>query len=122
VHDSAVEAGEVRRDHRFGADGGGHRFVTSGSGDRIGNADDVAELHRELDRLASVREPLELVGVEQRVGCVALEDEVELPRQVGGIPDAGAHALPGEWRHLVGGIWWAASPASITRACRQRSA
>ena len=35
---------------------------------------------------------------------MAVEHEVELPGQVGGVAQAGAHALPGERRHEVGGV------------------
>ena len=41
---------------------------------------------------------------QQRVGRRPSEHVVELPRQVGGVADAGAHALPGEGGNLVGRV------------------
>ena len=45
---------------------GGHGLVAGGGLGRIGHADHLAELDRELDRRAGARQPLRLVGVEQR--------------------------------------------------------
>ena len=46
-----------------------------------------------------------------RVAARPLEHQVELPGQVGGVADPGAHALPGERRHLVGGVAGEEDPA-----------
>ena len=71
---------------------------------RIGDADQLAHLDRQLDHRPRVRTTLEPVGVEQGVRCQATEHEIELPRQVGGVADAGAQSLTGEGRRLVGGV------------------
>ncbi len=70
----------------------------------VGDADDLAELHRELDGLAGAGQSLLRRRVEQRRAGAVVEDEVELPGQVGRVAHAGAQALPGERGHLVGGV------------------
>ena len=85
-------------------DRGGHRVVARRGVVRIRHADHLAELHRELDRPPRARQPLDLVRVEQLVAGTPGEDEVELPGEVGGVAQSGAHPLAGERRHLVGGV------------------
>ena len=60
-----------------------------------------SEADRCLDDRADVRLALELIGVEQRVGCVALQDGRELPDEVRRVTHPGAHPLTEERRHLV---------------------
>ena len=74
--------------------------ASAGSGTQITLPSSIEK----LDRRSRARQPLRLVGVEQRVGGATVEHEVELPRQVGGVAQAGAHALAGERRHEVGGV------------------
>ena len=71
---------------------------------RVGHADDLAERHREVDDRPDVVAALDLVGVEQAGRRTPGQHQVELPRQVGGVAQARAHALAGEGRHLVGGV------------------
>ena len=52
---------------------------------------------------------------------MAAEHEVELPREVGGVADAGAHALAGERRHQVGGVAGERRPARAATARRTRA-
>ena len=95
----------------FGADRRGHGLVPGGRLGGVGDADDLAQLHGELDAGAHLGPAFGLVGVEQLIGGPAGEHQVELPGQVGGVPDTGAHALPGEGRHLVGGVTGQEDPA-----------
>ncbi len=74
-------------------DAGGHRLVPGRGLGRIGHTDHLAELHGELDRGPRARQPLGLVAVEQRVARPAGNHQIELPRQVGGVTEARAHAL-----------------------------
>ena len=71
---------------------------------RVGDADDAAEVDRGVHDAGDVRLALRGVGVEQIVPGPAAEDGVELPAQVPRVADAGAHALPHEGRHGVGGV------------------
>ena len=48
----------------------------------VRNANDLAEVDREIDDLADVRQPLLLIGVEQTVVRLAVEDERQLPGRV----------------------------------------
>ncbi len=103
VYEPAVDVGQAG--WRSGAvDAGRHRLVPRCGLGRVGHADHLAELDRELDGRRRARQPLGLVRVEQRVGGEAVEHEVELPRQVGGVAQARAHALAGERWHEVGGV------------------
>jgi len=60
-----------------------------------------------------MRFTLSLVGIQQPVGRLPLENRREFPRQVLRIPDPAAHSLPQERWCLVGGV-----AASITRSER----
>ena len=53
---------------RLGADAGSHGLVARRGLGRVGDADDLAELDRQLDRSSAPRQALLLVGVEQRSG------------------------------------------------------
>ena len=64
----------------------------------------------------ALRQPLLAGSVSSSASAAcAAEHEVELPGQVGGVADARAHALPGERRHLVGGV--AGEEHSAARHC-----
>ena len=78
-----------------------HAGVARGGGGGIEQADDAAHGDRGLDDRARVRLALVLVAVEDVGARVATDDGGELPREVGGVADARAHALPGERRHLM---------------------
>src|SRR5262252_1267962 len=67
-------------------------------------ADHLAGLLGETDQRLDVRLSLALVTVEQRIMRTGAQHERELPGQIGGVADAGAHALPHEGRRLVAGI------------------
>ena len=82
----------------------GHRLVARRGLGRVGDADHLAELDREVDRRAGARSALLVVGGQERRRGAPVEHEVELPRQVGRVAEAGAHALSGERRHLVRGV------------------
>ena len=58
---------EPGRRCRFFADAGRHRLVACGGLGGIGHADHLAQLHGEVDRRPCARQPLRLVGVEQRI-------------------------------------------------------
>jgi hypothetical protein len=51
-----------------------------------------------------MRSPFGLVGVQDGLGHGAGEHAGEFPRQVGGIAQAGAHALADKWRGEMGGV------------------
>jgi len=94
----------------------GERAVALGRDPRIGRLDDAADPHRELDELAHVRLALRLVGVEQRLAACARADEPELPREIRGIADPGAHALTEKGRRLVRGVAGDQEPAPAPAA------
>jgi hypothetical protein len=81
-----------------------HGGVALGGGVGVGDADDLAQLDGEVDDGLDRRHPLGAVGVEQRPRGEAGEHQIELPGQVGRVPEAGAQALTGERRHLVRGV------------------
>ena len=64
---------------------------------------DPAELDRLLGDSSDVRRPLGGVGLQEVLGR-SLQHEIELPGEVVGVPEPGAHALAEERRHLVGGV------------------
>ena len=80
-----------------------HAPVARGGLGRVGHADHAPELHREVDHRATC-------GVRSVCSCRAAprsparEHQVELPGQVRGVAQAGAHALAGEGRRLVRGV------------------
>ena len=55
--------------------------------------------------------PLDIVGVEHPFVNLARDHRGQFPCQVGGIPDAGVHALPEEGRLHVGGVAGEEDPA-----------
>ena len=87
---------------------------------RVRGLDDRAEADRELDELAHVGAALGLAGVEQRFAGRAGHHHPELPGEVGGVPDAGAHALPEEGRGLVRAVPGQHQPAAAPRCGEQR--
>ena len=76
-----------------------HRLVARRRLGAVGHADHLAELHGELDRGTRRRQPLLFVAVEQRFSRSIGQNQVELPREVRGVTNAGAHALSRERRH-----------------------
>ena len=76
----------------------GHRRV------RVKHADDLPELDGEVDLGLDLRAALGAVAVQQGLGRAPGQYEVELPGQVGRVPQARAQPLAGERRHLVGGV------------------
>jgi len=79
--------------------------------DRLG-VDDAAEADGEFDELADMRLAFALIGVEQAGIGDAVDDVGQLPGKIGGIADAGAHALAEEGRGLVRGIAGEQQPAT----------
>jgi hypothetical protein len=79
----------------------------------VGDADDLAELDGHADRVLDVGTSLGPVGVQQLLAGDAAQDQVQLPGQVGGVANAGAHALPGEGGHQVGGVAGQQQPRPI---------
>ena len=104
VQHAGVQTGLRRGLGHLAGHGGGHRVVAGGSLGGVGHADHLAELDREVDGALRARSTLLFVGREQRRRRTAVEHQIELPRQVGGVADAGAHALAGEGRHEVRGV------------------
>lgn len=96
-----------------GDDLGRHGGVAGGRLGRVRDADDLAEVDGELHQRLHVRGALGVVGVEQGDGGTAAQHQVELPGEVGGVTQAGAHALPGERRRLVGGVPGQQDPAVV---------
>lgn len=78
--------------------------VTSLGGDGIDRVRDPAEFDRGPNREVGVWTALLLITVEELVTGPTTENEMELPRQVGRIADAGAGALPEIRRHRVCGV------------------
>jgi hypothetical protein len=85
----AHPTGEIREQRLLGdlvaPPGREHGGVAGRGLHRVGDADDLAQLHRQADDRPHVRAALVPVGVEQGGACVPIEHEAELPRQVGGV-------------------------------------
>jgi hypothetical protein len=104
MHESGRGTGQIGDLDRFGADRRRHGGVACRGLVGVRDADHLAELHRELDDSPGVREALLLVRVEEGLGRLPGQDEVELPGEVAGVADPGAQPLSGERRHLVRGV------------------
>ena len=68
---------------------------------RVRCLDDGPKAHRQLDERPHVRAALGFVGIEQRLAGSARHHHLQLPGEVGCIPNTGAHALPEKRRRLV---------------------
>lgn len=88
---------------RRGVDEGGHGGAEGTHGGVVcaGEAHEAAAAAQ--NRLAD-RMPFALVGVEQTVGGLSLDDGGEFPAEVGGVLEAGVHALPMRRGVDVGGV------------------
>ena len=82
---------------------------------RVRRPDDGAETDRELNEFAHVGAALRLAGVEQPL---AGRRPFELPGEVGGVPDTGAHALPGKGRGPVRAVPGREQPSATPRRTR----
>src|SRR5690625_2026591 len=80
---------------------GDHASVTFCGLVFIGNADDIAQLHGEVDVVAYMLTTLSLVGDQQAVICLATEDEVKTPGQSNPVAKSRAHAVASERRDQV---------------------
>ena len=101
----AGEPGQPGHLGHLAGDGRGHRLVARRGLGRVGDADDLAELDREVDRGDRARAAAPPRRSRAASGAARpVEDEVELPREVGRVADPGAHALAGERRHQVRGV------------------
>ncbi|MCY1410179.1 hypothetical protein D9M71_255440 [compost metagenome] len=78
-----------------------HPLVARGGFLRVGDADDAAEFHGELDVMLGVLAALAGVAVEYFFAHDPGEDGVQTPAQGHRIPQSGAHAFAGEGRHQV---------------------
>src|SRR5262249_51534422 len=67
-------------------------------------ADHLPELDREPDHLTDLGNALARVRVEQRLGRLVVEEQIELPGEVRCVAHTGAHALAGDRRHLMRGL------------------
>ena len=102
--DAGLDGGWRRRGRGIVADSGSHRRVSGGGLVRVGDADDLAELDREVDELSGAGKTLLLIGVEQVVGAGGSQHTVEFPGEVGSVADPGTHPLAGEGWGLMGGV------------------
>ena len=59
------------------------------------------------------------VGVEQAVGCLAVDDESEFPAEVGGVLQAEVKALPTDRGEYVGGV--AREQDTAAAVCQKRT-
>jgi len=102
--DTVADRGERRDVGDAAVVGRDERLVSGSCVADVGDADQLAHVHRQLDDRLGMGASLASEGVEQGVRCVAAKDEVELPRQVRRVAKPGAQALPGERRGLVRGV------------------
>ena len=104
-----------------GVSAGAQGRVSFGGGSRIEFARHARHLHRKADDPLALRLALGRVGVQKSFARLAAQDEVELPREVARVADAGAKALAHERRHQMSGVAGQEDAAAAHRLGQERA-